>query len=99
MGYDGKGQHLINDKNLNNFKNNDLKGYILEEVLDFKKEISVIVCCSKKNTILYPPVENIHKNSVLRESIYPVGLLMRLKMKLLISKRIAKKLKLQEYSN
>ena len=69
-------------KIINNFKNNDLKGYILEEVLDFKKEISVIVCCSKKNTILYPPVENIHKNSILRESIYPAGLVIRLKMKL-----------------
>ena len=48
MGYDGKGQHLITDGNIQNFKKNNLFGFILEEVLDFKKEISVIVCCSKK---------------------------------------------------
>ena len=96
MGYDGKDQHLISNKNINNFKNKDLKGYILEEVLDFKKEISVIVCCSKKNTILYPPVENIHKNSILRESIYPARITNEIKDEaLLLAKRIAKKLKLQ----
>ena len=96
MGYDGKGQFLISDKNINNLKNNNLKGYILEEVLDFKKEISVIVCCSKKNTILYPPVENIHKSSVLRESIYPARISHKIKNEaLLLAKKIATKLKLQ----
>ncbi len=96
MGYDGKGQYLINDKNINNFKNYDLNGYILEKLLDFKKEISVIICCSKKNTVIYPPVENIHKSSILRESIYPARINNKIKNKaILLAKKIATKLKLK----
>ena len=53
----------------------------LEEVLDFKKEISVLVCCSNKNTIFYPPVENIHKNSILRQTIHPAELIIKLKIR------------------
>ncbi|MAI29755.1 MAG: 5-(carboxyamino)imidazole ribonucleotide synthase [Rickettsiales bacterium] len=95
MGYDGKGQYLISDKNINNFKQTDLKDYIFEEVLDFNKEISVIVCCSKKDTILYPPVENIHKNSILRQSIYPARIGSKVKNEaLLLAKKIAVELKL-----
>ncbi len=96
MGYDGKGQHLITDENIQNFEKNNLFGFILEEVLDFKKEISVIVCCSKKNTILYPPVENIHKNSILRQTIYPARINNQIKNDaLLLAKKIALHLKLE----
>ena len=96
MGYDGKGQYRINDKNIHNFKNNELHGYILEEVLNFKKEISVIVCCSKKNTIFYPPVENIHKNSILRQTIYPARINNKIKNEaLVLAKKITSELKLE----
>ena len=96
MGYDGKGQYLISDKNIYNFKNNELRGYILEEVLDFEKEISVLVCCSNKNTIFYPPVENIHKNSILRQTIHPARINNKIKNQaLMIAKKIALELKLQ----
>ena len=46
----------------------------MEEILDFEKEISVIVC--RKNKILksYPAVENIHKKSILRETIFPANI-------------------------
>ena len=47
---------------------------MLEEFLDFEKEISVIVCRRNKKVITYPVVENIHKNSILRETIYPANL-------------------------
>ena len=96
MGYDGKGQYYINDKNIQNFKNRDLRGYILEEILDFKKEISVLVCCSNKNTIFYPPVENIHKNSILRQTIHPAKISNEIKNEaLMLAKKVASELKLQ----
>ena len=96
MGYDGKGQYYINDKNIQNFKNRDLRGYILEEMLDFKKEISVLVCCSNKNTIFYPPVENIHKNSILRQTIHPAKISNEIKNEaLMLAKKVASELKLQ----
>ena len=48
MGYDGKGQFLICKKNINEFKEMSFKDFILEEKIDFEKEISVIVCRTKK---------------------------------------------------
>ena len=48
-----------------------MSNFILEETVDFKSEISVIVIRNKDKTVVYPPVENIHKNSILRETIYP----------------------------
>ena len=96
MGYDGKGQHHVSSKNIQKFKNYKFHGYILEEVLDFKKEISVLVCCSNKNTIFYPPVENIHKNSILRQTIHPARISDEIKNKaLMLATKIASKLKLQ----
>ena len=96
MGYDGKGQHHVSSKNIQKFKNYKFHGYILEEVLDFKKEISVLVCCSNKNTIFYPPVENIHKNSILRQTIHPARISDEIKNKaLMLATKIASELKLQ----
>tara|TARA_X000000950_G_scaffold214790_1_gene258419 strand:+ start:518 stop:1570 length:1053 start_codon:yes stop_codon:yes gene_type:complete len=71
LGYDGKGQYKISKNNLEIFKEFDFNNFILEKVVDFKKEVSVIIVKSKENTINYPTVENIHKESILRESIYP----------------------------
>ena len=71
LGYDGKGQHKINKNNLDIFKEFNFSNFILEKIVDFKKEISVIVVKSNANTINYPIVENIHKKSILRESFYP----------------------------
>ncbi len=46
--------------------------YIIEEIIDFKKEISVIAFRSKSGeTNCYEPSENIHKNGILRETIFP----------------------------
>ena len=71
LGYDGKGQYKISKNNLEIFKEFNFNNFILEKVVDFKKEISVIIVKSKENTINYPTVENIHKESILRESFYP----------------------------
>ena len=74
FGYDGKGQYKINDGKIDKLKKLDLKNFVLEEFLDFEKEISVIVCRRNKKVITYPVVENFHKNSILRETIYPANL-------------------------
>ncbi len=71
FGYDGKGQFQINKTNLNDFATEDLRNSILEEKINFKLEISVIVVSNGKEFTFYPPVENFHKDSILRESIYP----------------------------
>ena len=62
-------QKSSDDKSI--FKEFNFKNFILEKFVDFKKEISVVVVKSKESTINYPTVENIHKNSILRESFYP----------------------------
>ena len=74
MGYDGKGQYKIVNGKIDDLKDLNLKNFILEKILDFEKEISVIVCRKNKKVEAYPVVENIHKNSILRETIYPANL-------------------------
>tara|TARA_B100000963_G_scaffold236049_1_gene206308 strand:- start:242 stop:1282 length:1041 start_codon:yes stop_codon:yes gene_type:complete len=71
FGYDGKGQSTIRKENLHQFENQILQNCILEEKIDFKLEVSVIVARSSSNIIVYPPVQNIHKESILRKTIFP----------------------------
>ena len=73
LGYDGKGQHLINSlKNLNSIDIDYSKGYILEKLVKLKKEISIIVTrFSDQNYEIYEPIENVHENQILRNSKIP----------------------------
>ena len=71
LGYDGKGQSTIKKENLYQFENQILQNCIIEEKVNFKLEISVIVARNTSNTVVYPPVTNIHKKSILRETIFP----------------------------
>ena len=48
FGYDGKGQYKIENGKIKSFRNLNLKNFILEKILDFEKEISVIVCRKNK---------------------------------------------------
>lgn len=78
MGYDGKGQVVLNQtSNLEEIwqntggKNKDQK-LILEKFADFNQEISVICARSINGEIAcYQPLTNIHKNGILDKSIYP----------------------------
>ena len=72
FGYDGKGQSTVKKENLCQFENQILQNCIIEEKVNFKLEISVIVARNSSNMIVYPPVKNIHKESILRETIFPV---------------------------
>ena len=72
FGYDGKGQHLVNEENINKFKKFHLKNFIAEKIVPYKKEISVIVFSDKFGNIKhYPPVENLHKKNILTKTSFP----------------------------
>ena len=73
LGYDGKGQYLVN--NLGDLDLIDIdysKGYILEKLVKLKKEISIIVTrFSHQNYEIYEPIENIHEDQILKNSKIP----------------------------
>jgi 5-(carboxyamino)imidazole ribonucleotide synthase len=72
-GYDGKGNIVIKDINkleeaYKEFCNNEL---MAEEFIDYTKELSIIIAKNHEGIIFYPLVENVHKNSILINSIIP----------------------------
>lgn len=71
-GYDGKSQWIIKKiEELNNISLED-KEYILEKMIDLKKELSVMVFRNKrKEVVTLPVVENINRGTMLYESIVP----------------------------
>ena len=76
LGYDGKGQHKINS--IQDLKNKNIdfnKKYILEKLVKFKKEISVIITRFKNEEFeIYEPVENIHEDQILKYSKIPASI-------------------------
>ena len=73
LGYDGKGQHLINNIEDLELLNIDFsKDYILEKLLKLKKEISIIITrFSDKEYEVYEPIENVHEDQILKHSKIP----------------------------
>ena len=76
LGYDGKGQHLINSiEDLNELNIDFSKGYILEKLVKLKKEISIIITrFSDKKYEVYEPIENIHEDQILKQSTIPADI-------------------------
>ena len=76
LGYDGKGQFKLNSKNdIEKLKIDFDKEYILEKVVNLKKEISVIITRFKNRTYeIYEPIENIHEDQILRFSEIPANI-------------------------
>jgi len=74
LGYDGKGQIVISsNKDLENITID--KHYILEKKIDLQKEISVIITRFQNgNSIIYDPIENIHKDQILDTSTIPANI-------------------------
>ena len=75
LGYDGKGQFVLNTfddvKKDWCFTNN----YILEKKVDLKKEISVVIARYSDGTMsFYEPIENVHKNQILFKSKIPADI-------------------------
>jgi len=75
-GYDGKGNALIRDESEVETAFAQLGGgkneVMVEEFIDFEKEISVIACRGIDGTrTIYPVAENKHSNSILDTTIVP----------------------------
>lgn len=73
LGYDGKGQFKLNSKKeLNNLSIDFNKNFILEKLVNLKKEISVIITrFGHQNYLVYEPIENTHEDQILRLSQIP----------------------------
>ena len=75
LGYDGHGQFVVNSLS-------DLKkdwcftaDYILEKKVNLKKEISVVISrFSNGETYIYEPIENVHKDQILKHSKIPADI-------------------------
>ncbi len=99
MGYDGKGQFKIKKKSDLQDAWKALGGVplILEKMVDFKLEVSVIVARSPSGEVVtYPVVENRHKNHILDETIVPAPIYPKLvKSATLMARKMAQQIKLQ----
>ena len=76
LGYDGKGQYIINDKEeINKLKIDFNKEYILEKKIILKQEISIIVTRFSNNECsIFGPFENYHVNQILNRSVIPADI-------------------------
>jgi 5-(carboxyamino)imidazole ribonucleotide synthase len=73
LGYDGKGQYLIQKiEDLETLNIDFSKEYILEKLVRLKKEISIIITrFDNKKYEIYEPVENLHEEQILKYSKIP----------------------------
>jgi len=73
LGYDGKGQYVLNNKDeIDDFNIDFKKEYILEKKINLKKEISIIITRFLNNEcLIYEPIENLHVNQILNKSATP----------------------------
>lgn len=98
MGYDGKGQFVIDEKSSLEeiWKIAKDKPLILEKFCPFESEISVMIARnSRQEMAIYEPLTNIHKNGILDLSIYPAKIDTNLAAQAQkIAKKIAKAIEL-----
>ena len=75
LGYDGKGQYIIDSLKDFNETIDFNKEYILEKKINLKKEISVIITrFGHQKYELYEPIENIHEDQILKHSKIPADI-------------------------
>ena len=75
LGYDGHGQYVLNS--IDDVKQDwcFTADYILEKIVNLKKEISVVVTRFKNKEIyIYEPIENTHKDQILQYSKIPADI-------------------------
>ncbi len=74
LGYDGKGQQVVNDlaELEQAFQQLEQVECVLERQLSLAKEISVLLARNAQGRVAcYPPAENEHRNGILHQSIVP----------------------------
>jgi len=76
LGYDGKGQFIINNKEeINKLEIDFNKEHVLEKKINLKKEISIIITRFLNNDcLIYEPFENHHINQILNKSFIPANI-------------------------
>lgn len=75
-GYDGKGNVVVKEADdleeaYGSLGRSDM---LIEEWIDYTKEVSVIVVKSHTGVFFYPVVENIHHSSILIKTLVPAGI-------------------------
>ena len=83
MGYDGKGQIKISNKEeIENLKIDFKNDYILEKIINLKKEVSIIITrFGHQKYEIYEPIENVHEDQILKFSKIPSDISEKLKDK------------------
>ena len=74
LGYDGHGQWKVENDNQESELLKTIHGesWVIEAVVDYRLEMSVIVVSDGKGDLIaYPPTENTHEGGILRMSISP----------------------------
>ena len=75
LGYDGKGQYKLNNLDDLNTNIDFAKRYILEKIINLKKEISVIVTrFGHQKFEIYEQIENVHEDQILKHSKVPANI-------------------------
>ena len=73
LGYDGKGQIRLNSQeDISKIHIDESNEYILEKLINLKKEISVIITrFGHQSYEIYEPIENLHEDQILKYSKIP----------------------------
>ena len=76
LGYDGKGQYKLNNpSDIENLNIDFSQEYILEKMINLKKEFSIILTrFSHSIHSVYEPIENEHENQILKYSKIPADI-------------------------
>jgi len=76
LGYDGKGQFVLNNKkDASELAIQFNKEYILEKKVDLKKEISIVITRFLNNDfVIYEPIENLHVDQMLHKAKIPADI-------------------------
>jgi 5-(carboxyamino)imidazole ribonucleotide synthase len=70
-GYDGRGNAPVESVADARETFGDISGLVAEELVDFERELSVIVANGADETATFPVAENVHEDEILRESVVP----------------------------